>query len=244
MAANKIIVFPLQKVQRLRSRAQRACEVSAEGPDGWRQSNVDPMDLLSVFSSLKIKKGLVLRAYQFRAGSNGNGIIWAMPEEQEFPEPAECPALENVALETPKPPGSMDNLMEAIEGDGTAWSYLSASLFAREAWEFGAIWHGCSWSEHRILGKEPRNLYPRPDDEDVDGDLERGPRGWKWLEAKPTEWLPHVRQRSDPVHVTFYTFSGLEVEGIYRSLDEYTLGRYVPTFNNKTIAEGPRGYIF
>jgi hypothetical protein len=46
------------------------------------------------------------------------------------------------------------------------------------------------------------------------------------------------------MHVTFYTFSGLEVEGIYRSLDEYTPGRYVPEFNNKTIAEGSRGYIF
>ncbi len=240
MDTSEVTVFPLQRVQRLRRRAQRACEVSADGPDGWSKSGVDPTDLLSVFSSLKMKQGFVLRAYQFRAGSNGNGIIWAMREDSEFPEPAECPALENVALETPKPPGSMDNLMEAIEGDGTAWSYLSASIFAREAWEFGAIWHGCSWREHRILGKEPRNLSPRSNDEEA----ARGPSEWKWVEAKPTEWLPHVSKSSDAVQVTFYTFSGLEVEGIYRSLDQYTPGRYVPKFNNKTIAEGPRGYIF
>jgi hypothetical protein len=36
----------------------------------------------------------------------------------------------------------LDDFMDAIEGDGSAWSYLSASLFAREAAELGALWHG------------------------------------------------------------------------------------------------------
>ena len=32
--------------------------------------------------------------------------------------------------------------MQAIEGDGSPWSYLSASILSREAEEFGAMWHG------------------------------------------------------------------------------------------------------
>jgi len=42
----------------------------------------------------------------------------------------------------PRPHGALDDFMDAIEGDGSAWSYLSASLFAREAAELGALWHG------------------------------------------------------------------------------------------------------
>ena len=244
MAASEVTIFPLQKVQRLRRRAQRAAEVSPAGPEGWSKSAVDPMDLLSVFSSLKMKTGFVLRAYQFRSGSNGNGIIWAVPEDLEFSGPAECPTLEDGFLEPPRPLRSIDDFMEAIEGNGLPWSYLSASIFAREAGEFGAIWHGCSWGEHRILGKAPRSLSSPPDDEDARPDSVSSPGGWKWIEAKPTEWRPHVDQSSDAIRVTFYTFSGLGVEAIYCNLDEYKPGLYVPRSNNKPIAEGPRGYIF
>jgi hypothetical protein len=31
----------------------------------------------------------------------------------------------------PKPKADLGNVKEAIEGDGTAWAYLSASIFAR-----------------------------------------------------------------------------------------------------------------
>ena len=44
-------------------------------------------------------------------------------------------------------------LMQAIEGDGSPWSYLSASILSREAAEFGAMWHGCDWSDQTILSK-------------------------------------------------------------------------------------------
>ena len=46
--------------------------------------------------------------------------------------------------------------MQAIEGDGSPWSYLSASILSREAVEFGAVWHGCVWSDQTILSKPPR----------------------------------------------------------------------------------------
>lgn len=50
------------------------------------------------------------------------------------------------------------SLMQAIDGDGSSWSYLSASILSREAEEFGAMWHGCVWSDQKILSKLPRQL--------------------------------------------------------------------------------------
>jgi hypothetical protein len=34
----------------------------------------------------------------------------------------------------------------------SAPSYVAASFFARAIAEFGALWHGCDWGTHAILG--------------------------------------------------------------------------------------------
>ena len=59
------------------------------------KSNIDPARLVDLFPPLKLRKGYQLRAYLFREGGNGNGVVWAMPEDAPFPEPNECPTLEN-----------------------------------------------------------------------------------------------------------------------------------------------------
>ena len=41
--------------------------------------------------------------------------------------------------------------MDAIESDGSLEAYLQASILFREFNEFGAIWHGCSWSTGRFF---------------------------------------------------------------------------------------------
>jgi hypothetical protein len=147
--------FPVAQVHALADQAKAARAVPVEGLEGWTRSEVDPMRLLAVFTALRGKPGYVLRAYQYRMGGNGNGIVWAIPEGVLFPGPDACTRLAERFLNPPRPPGALDDCMEAIEGDGTPWSYLSASLFAREAAEFGAIWHGCSWSAHAIVGAAP-----------------------------------------------------------------------------------------
>lgn len=124
--------------------------------DGWTKSAVNPNTLLRCFPALRLKNGFVLRAYVYRDGSgNGNGVVWAMPANTCFPEPERCPRVEDAWLAPPKPPGALENYMAAVEGDGAPWSYLSASILARELREFGALWHGCSWSTHAILGSDP-----------------------------------------------------------------------------------------
>ena len=149
--------FPLTKLQRLRKRAATLARPSRDGPEGWSKSNVDPMKVLAVFKeSLWIKDGLILRAYQFRDGmGNGNGVVWAMPVDADCPEPSECRRQRDRFLQPPKPPAALADMMKAIDGDGSPWSYLCASLLARELAEFGAMWHGCGWSEHAILGTNP-----------------------------------------------------------------------------------------
>ena len=188
------------------------------------------MKLLRSFPSLRMRKGFILRAYQYRASGDGNGIVWAMPEDVPFPDPEACPKLEDVFLEPPKPESALD-IMQVIEGDGSPWSYLSASFFAREALEFGALWHGCGWSEHAVINKVPP------------GSFGKGGR-WKWQEPKPSEWKPVVCEGQDKVTVTFYSYSGLGQESIYRHRDTYKPGYYSFKSERTVVAEGSGGYVF
>ena len=237
-------MFPVGKVQQLRRSAQKASEVSEKGPEGWSKSDVDPMKLLSVFSGLRVKEGYVLRAYQFRSGGNGNGIVWAMPEEAAFPNPEDCIKLQDVFLEPPKPPEALDHFMDAIEGNNSPWSYLSASLFFREACEFGAIWHGCSWSDHRILGSNPLTSPQELAEEDEDADIpSKDLREWRWHGQEPSEWQPQVKETPKTMRVLFYTYSRLGVEAVYENVDTYRPPSYKPKCKNRPIAEGPHGYI-
>src|SRR4051812_34654359 len=100
--------------------------------------------------------------------------------------------------------------MEAIDGDGSALSYLSASIFVRELGEFGARWHGCSWSTHKILGADPF-IGPAPKMMTTDDQ-------WTWMERAPETWLPTV-VTVHPVGVRFYTHSALHEERIVRHFD-------------------------
>ena len=51
------------------------------------------MKLLAAFDALQIKSGYVLRAYQYRAEGNANGVVWAMPIDADWPPPTECEAV-------------------------------------------------------------------------------------------------------------------------------------------------------
>jgi len=251
--------FPIRKVQQLRRRAQEASKLLDTAPEGWSKSDTDPNRLLSVFSSLHLKSGFTLRAYQFRDGGNGNGIVWAAPEDLPFPDPKQyqksdlpLPLLSPYQLDRsgfgllhpPRPPGALDDVMEAIEGDGTPWSYLSASLLSREISEFGAMWHGCRWSTHVILGSDPWTSQRRSSKTDFRNCPSPEPEHWQWIEPKPLEWKPTVCESDRLVTVAFYTFSALGRERIYRHVDTYPKGRYRCACDTKVIAEGGAGYVF
>jgi hypothetical protein len=236
-------------VARIKELRRKATELSQpvdgrKDPPGWSKSRVDPAKLVEIFKPLRLRKGYVLRAYIFREEGNGSGVVWAMPEDAEFPAPEDCPALENHMLKAPKPSEALDDVMEAIEGDGSPESYLAASLLRRELREFGAMWHGCNWSTHVVLDQDPWKAGP-PREEDSPLDRPTSdPREWKWPEPKPTQWSPRVQVEKDRVTVTFHTYSGLGKESIFRHTDTYRPGKYRPKMAQKLIGEGPAGFAF
>jgi len=220
--------FPLELLNDLRSQAGQAATVRGEGPDGWTKSETDPMDVLAVFKTLRIKPGYVLRGYQFRAHYDGNGVVYALPEG-EFPDPADCPADERYALAPPVPIQALKSWMDAIEGDGSSLSYLSASILLREMAEFGAIWHGCSWSSHQFLDANPVAAHAADQ--------------WQWQHQGRIDWRPRATQNKNSVTVSFCTFTGLICEQILRHSDVFSIGSYRPTCKVVSLAIGPRGYV-
>lgn len=123
-----------------------------EEPGSWSVSECDRNALLGVFEALLLKEGFALYAYEFRSGRKGNGIIWAVPADAPALTPEDCPGLEEASPGPPKPPGAIP-LMQAVEGGGSPWSYLSGSILSREVAEFGARWHGMVWTDQTILSR-------------------------------------------------------------------------------------------
>jgi hypothetical protein len=240
--------FPAKKIKQLRKRARKAAKLPARVPSGWSKSKVDPMSVLAVFKPLCIKDGFILRAYQFCEGDNGNGFVWAMPVEADFPEPEECPRLEGVFLAPPKPWAALDDMMDAIDGDGSAWSYMCASILARELAEFGAMWHGCDWETHAILGANPWKPADKSKGKDAEDDLHESvispATEWKWSEPEPAEWGPQVRQENEVTTVTFLTYSQLGIVAIYRYIDTYNVGAYRFQSERQEVASGGGGFVF
>jgi hypothetical protein len=235
--------FPAAQLERLRRRAAHVRRVPDHLPtDGWSRSATDPVAVVAVFTPLRVNPTYVLRAYQFVQGGNGNGIVWALPQDMAFPEPEGCTSLSELFLSPPRPSGALDDVMDAIDGDGSPWSYLCASLLKRELEEFGAMWHGCDWSTHDILGSHPfRRRQGR-----TGGNNRRfgNPSDWSWVEPPPTNWAPLVRHAGDVAVVSFYTFTGLGQEQIVRHTDTYRKGRYRSDTQTTTVATGPHGYVF
>lgn len=238
--------FSVAKIAELREKAVALSQPldEQEQLEGWSKSRVDPNKLVEIFAPLRLRKGYVLRAYVFREEGNGNAVVWAMPEDAAFPAPEDCPTLENHLLNAPKPWDALDDPMEAIEGDGSAWSYLAASLLRRELREFGAMWHGCNWQTHFLLDGDPWKAGPPGEDTSP---LE-GPTSeiteWTWLQPRPTQWGPQVRMENGHVTVMFHTYSGVEKESIYRHTDTYRAGKCRAKVQQEKIAEGPDGYSF
>jgi hypothetical protein len=232
-------VFAAAKVDELRTEAGKLLNPPEKVPDGWSKSTVDPMKVVLAFKPLHVKKGYTLRAYQFREDLGTNAFVWAMPEKAIFPEPAKCrQAVKRLGfLYGPKPPQALENVMEAIEGDGSAWSFLCASILQRELDEFGASWHGLSWSTHEVLDRNPWKSGKAKRWAMLGKDTK-----WIALEPEPKEWQPQVQIGKDKVTVTFYTYSGHHRQTIYRHVDTYKPGTYYLQSERKEIAKGPWGY--
>ena len=248
------VSFSIRRVNRLRGAAEQARRVPAEDPDlspeerlsdGWSASPYDPHTLLRVFETLWLKAGFALHAYVFREGSNGNGIIWAVPADAPLVAPNECPRLEDTWLHPPRPPGAVP-LMHAIEGDGSPWSYLSASILSREAEEFGALWHGCVWSDQTILSKPPRQADGQETSDDARTLTSDAPVGhWTWHGAAPPRtWKPTYTDRGTTREVVLHIHHPIGREEIYRATDTYPAGSYEGKTETTVVCTGDRCTVY
>jgi hypothetical protein len=242
-------IFPTKWVAGLMQRARKVFTTTSEPPQGWTKMRVDLNRFLAVFKSLRIKEGRVLRAYQWCSGGNGYGVVCALPQDLPFPEPEEC---EITPSDYPKefvlvPQGALNDPMEAIEGDLSLWSYMEASIFARELGEIGAMWHGINWWTHKLLDRDDFSK-PSPPKDILSPDLYAPPdlfvHNWDWLKPQPEDWRPIVKQEGDLVTVVFYTYSGHGRHRIYRHEDEYEVGSYCFDTMRIEIAERGGGFLF
>jgi len=235
------------EIRKVRKRAAKLAEVPEKTPLGWSRSPLNPSQLVSLFRPLQLNPKYQLKAYQFKEEQgNGNAFVWAMPKQAEFPLPEDCPVVLTHFLQPPKPPEALDDYMEAINGDGSPASYLAASLLGRELREFGALWHGMNWTTHVVLDADPWK-NPPPEEENPLFPIDRpqdDARSFQWKEPRPQNWQPVIETSPDSVKVTFYTFSPLDQQRIYRHVDYYRPGSYRFTSLSKIIAEAEGGIAF
>ena len=246
----KSVSLSIRRVNRLRRAAVEARTVGIEDPDrmsleypfddGWFASHDRANGLLRVFDALWLKEGFALHTYEYRDGSNGNGIIWAVPADAPLVAPRDCSRVEDAWMQPPKPPEAVP-LMEAIEGDGSPWSYLSASILSREAAEFGAIWHGCVWSDQTILSKSPRQDGEH-EARKLTGDAPVG--NWTWCGAAPRKWNPTYADMGASKEVVLHIHNPIGQEEIYRATDTYRAGSYVCETKRIVLCTGDRFTVY
>ena len=238
------VSFSIRRVNRLRQAAERARTDLPPIPDGWSASACRANELLRVFDALWLKPGFALHAYEYRIGGNGNGIIWAVPTDAPLLAPGDCPGNDDVFLRPPQPPRAVP-LMQAIEGDGSPWSYLSASILSREAAEFGAIWHGCVWSDQTVLSKAPRQadgLETEDRARKLTGDAPVS--NWTWCGAVPPLWKPTYADKGTTRQVVLHIHNPVEREEIYRATDTYPAGSYDGETETTVLCRGEGGFVY
>ncbi len=204
-------------------------------PNGWSICPVDPKGLVDAYGTLSLKSGMTLKAYQFHQNHNGNGVVWAIPVNADFPDPNRIGGNAASLSSPPRPTEAYDNFMDAIQGNYSALSFLEASLLNRDLQELGAMWHGIDWNAHTVIVEnswESRRISLPPIDE------------WKWRETKPITWAPSVSVEEGIVTVIFYTYCPMYEKTIYRHVDKYQPGGYRFTTQKIKIATAGFGPIF
>jgi len=208
----------------------KSVEVIDDHIGGWHRTSADPESIVMGFSNLAIKKGYKLRAYQYYDSGNGNGLVWAIPANEELPNPIDCDNLQNHFLNAPKPSNALSDFMEAIDGDKTPLSYLQASMAYHELHEFGAVWHGVSWGRDVIL--------PFPNDSTLNYE-------WEMNENEPDVIEPYFYYGSEgnPV-IVFHTINDIGTVTMNRYIHVFNKDDYTLQAERTCIATAGAGIIF
>jgi hypothetical protein len=226
-----------------RARAQRLARMPSEAPEGWSIHPNDPAGVVQAFPPLRVRDGFRLIAYQYREGGDGNAVVYAVPSEAAVVPPDDCPRDEARWLAPPTPPGALDDLRVALDGDGSPAAFLAASLAYRELLEFGAAWHGQSWSTHELIGADPRH-HPASRKRLTKALLHSAPADLHWVPPEVDEWAPHVDIDDTQVVVRFISASAVGHECIVQHEDAYVPGQLRFESTERVLAQGGMGYRF
>lgn len=250
-----IVSFSIDEVDEMREKWLKAYRIYTKS-EGWSLYDGDLTKVFKIFPTLRLKPGYKLIAYLFREGGNGNGKVWAIPQDVIPPAPELCTDFDTNYhlhfLRPPKPGGAL-NVAEVLEGDGSPKSYLSASLLLREIQEFGAMWHGIIWGAHTIIGSDP---WLKIDDKDesassydtlnleefIWGKSQRisswisSEEGWQWIKGKPKDWSIMYINKGKIHQISFITHNSRGLEQLIRHYDVYKQNNYI--YETKTVSLG------
>lgn len=196
-----------------------ALPMSTTNTDGWAISTINPSDVLLKLPGLMLKPRIRLVAFVYRAQEEGNGIVWAVPEEFSTTTHLEhALALATDMNHPPHPVEALSDFMEAIEGDRTPASFVIASLLRRELLEFGALGPYRSWSYHRLIDVVPDALTAH------------------WESDYPSNLVPKVSLLPDGrAAVEFFTCRVKPPVAICRHIDQYLADQYTAKSIQKTL---------
>ena len=231
-------LFDVEHITWIREQAADAWrdQLTELPPEGWSRSPLQFRSLLALFPPLSLRSGMLLRAYQYRSGNNGEGIVWGMPADAPFPTPDACPVRD-----PPQPPLAQQPLA-IVQSDSSPRACLMASLLARELQAVGTFGHGNNWNTHRVLGEDPWLS------DGLSESVRRGPttpaQDWVWHSPRPTEWQPSVTRTEGETVVTLHTSSGLGSQQIHRHRDIYAHSMRPTSSTHEIIASGPRGFTW
>lgn len=185
----------------------------------WYISTVDPAEALFKLPGLWVRAGIRLVTYLQCQPDGGLGITWALPELLSTTEHLEVAISKASSTQPPQPMGALPNVIEAIEGDGSLSSFLSASIFLRELKEFGRFGKHARWTHHRFVDAAPSQI------------------NWQWRTNPPQDFAPKVVTLPDgQVVIEFFSCRVLKPIALFRHVDRYSPNSYQAQNADQVIA--------
>ncbi|MDA0674292.1 MAG: hypothetical protein O3C67_11380 [Cyanobacteria bacterium] len=195
--------------------------VPAPNSEGrWFISTIDPAAVLYKLPGLQLKPKVRLVTYLQRQPQGGIGVTWALPELMSTTEQLEQALTDSLnSGAPPHPQGALGHVMEGVEGNSSAASYIAASLLMREYKELGRTGPFRRWSQHRLLDRIPSQ------------------QPWQWRSKPPQDLSPKVKVLEDQsVLVEFFSCRVVKPVALFRHLDQYHRRSYRPKSHDQVIA--------
>lgn len=185
----------------------------------WFISAINPGTALLKLPGLKLKDNIRLVTYLYRFQEQGLGVTWAVPEHQSTTAILEQALVNSDRGRYPHPQGSLEDVMDAVAGDGSPLSFVIATLLRRELRELGTLGQDCNWSKNRLMNSLPANVP------------------WKWLINQPADLSPKIRFFPDGrAAIEFFSYRPSQPITVFQHIDQYGVKSYNATSLDRPIA--------